>query len=485
MNKKAIIYARVSSKEQEKEGFSIPAQLKFLREYAKRNNFTVVKEFAEAETAKQKGRPVFTEMLTYLSNNIDVKDVLVEKTDRLYRNFKDYVILEDYDLSTHLVKEGEILNKDSRSHQKFIHGVKVLMAKNYIDNLSEEVKKGFQEKVEQGGYPHAAPMGYKNNKELHTIEIEEHGSRMIKAMFEFYATGNYSLWTLRKKVIDEGLTAHYRDKKIPTSMVGRILRNPIYYGVIPFKGKIYTGNHGAIISKELFDIVQEILDSNAKRKSKAARKFTYTGMINCSNCGCLITAELKKGKYIYYHCTNAKRNCTKEYIREEVIEKQFEGILKILKMDEKGLELTRDALRLSFVDEKRYHDNMIAKLESELNISQERFDKVYMDKIDGKISEDFWSRKSKDFTTQQDKIIEAIELHKKANRNYFDGGIRLLDLADKAYELYVQQNPEEKREFLNYIISNSVISGSNLSVELKEPFFSVAECVKSGDYLGR
>tara|TARA_B100000497_G_scaffold126760_1_gene166507 strand:+ start:832 stop:1125 length:294 start_codon:yes stop_codon:yes gene_type:complete len=89
-----------------------------------------------------------------------VRTVLVEKTDRLYRNFKDYVILEDYELNIHLVKEGQVISKDSRSHEKFIHGIKVLMAKNFIDNLSEEVRKGLKEKVAQGGYPGSAPFGY-------------------------------------------------------------------------------------------------------------------------------------------------------------------------------------------------------------------------------------------------------------------------------------------------------------------------------------
>ena len=80
-------------------------------------------------------------MLTYLEENPDTRTVLVEKTDRLYRNFKNYVILEDYELNIHLVKEGQIISKDSWSHEKLIHGIKVLMAKNFIDNLSEEVKK--------------------------------------------------------------------------------------------------------------------------------------------------------------------------------------------------------------------------------------------------------------------------------------------------------------------------------------------------------
>ena len=87
--KTAVIYARVSSKEQEREGFSIPAQLKLLREYAFRNDFSVVKEFVDIETAKTSGRQNFGEMVQFFSKNRDCRLVLVEKTDRLYRNFRD------------------------------------------------------------------------------------------------------------------------------------------------------------------------------------------------------------------------------------------------------------------------------------------------------------------------------------------------------------------------------------------------------------
>ena len=116
--KKAVIYARVSSKEQEKEGFSIPAQIKFLTEYAKKNLFIIDKIFQESETAKKAGRKAFNEMLSYIKEN-NINTVLVEKTDRLYRNFKDYITLEDYDLEVHLVKEGvrEHVENWKKTHQ--------------------------------------------------------------------------------------------------------------------------------------------------------------------------------------------------------------------------------------------------------------------------------------------------------------------------------------------------------------------------------
>ena len=119
---KVVIYARVSSKEQEKEGYSIPAQLDLLRKYAQRNNFTIVKEFEDVETAKSSGRTYFNEMIKMLKNSKDINTILVEKTDRLYRNLPDYVLLDSMHLDLHFVKEGVVLNDNSHSSESLVIG---------------------------------------------------------------------------------------------------------------------------------------------------------------------------------------------------------------------------------------------------------------------------------------------------------------------------------------------------------------------------
>src|SRR6266516_3668835 len=113
--RQAVMYARVSSKEQEKEGFSIPAQLKLLKEYAAANGFTVVQEYVDVETAKQTGRAAFGEMVAYLKAHPSVHVMLVEKTDRLYRNLKDWVTVDELDVEIHFPKEGVVLSRVSRS----------------------------------------------------------------------------------------------------------------------------------------------------------------------------------------------------------------------------------------------------------------------------------------------------------------------------------------------------------------------------------
>src|SRR4051794_3089673 len=104
----AVIYARVSSKDQEREGFSIPAQLKLLREHAREHAMIVLREFVDVETAKRSGRGGFGDMLSFIADNPECQTILVEKTDRMYRNIKDWITVDDLNVAVHFVKENTI-----------------------------------------------------------------------------------------------------------------------------------------------------------------------------------------------------------------------------------------------------------------------------------------------------------------------------------------------------------------------------------------
>jgi site-specific DNA recombinase len=483
--KQAVIYARVSSKEQEKEGFSIPAQLKLLHEYAIEQGFCVVKEFIDVETAKTAGRSQFGEMVKFLQANRGAKDILVEKTDRLYRNFKDYVALEDLDLVVHLVKESEVLSKDSRSHTKFIHGIKVLMAKNYIDNLSEETKKGMREKAEQGHYPSFAPLGYQNNRETKRIELDPEVAPLIRKLFEWYATGNFSLLQVRnmaREFMEAEGVAFQHAKRLTKSTVEHILKNPIYHGDFLWNGKLYHGSHPPLIAHALWEQTQEAFRrTNHPKQTK--RAFPFIGMLTCTFCGCAITAEIKKGKYIYYHCTGNHGPCPRPATRQETLEEQLGEVIKGINIDEGLLDWLIEALRESHRDEKVYHDRMIASLQAQYDKLQHRIDQAYTDKLDGKIPEDLFLRKMKEWREEQSKILSQIRAHQTANHNYLEEGIRLLELANKAYFLYLRQPAHEKARLLKIVQSNCLWDGVSACPKYRKPFDILAEGLSTSKWL--
>src|SRR5258708_17266740 len=227
-----VLYARVSSKDQEKEGFSIPAQLRLLRDYAESKGFAVAQEFTDVETAKASGRTNFTQMLLYLrKHHAACRTILVEKTDRLYRNIKDYATIDEFDVEVHFVKENEIISRSSRSNEQFVHGIKVLMARNYSQNLGEETVKGMTEKACAGIYPSCAPVGYRNAdgpNGKRVIVADPDSGPMITELFGRFATGRCSLKALVKEVNGEGLKL--RGRKLYSSVVHQILRNRLYTG---------------------------------------------------------------------------------------------------------------------------------------------------------------------------------------------------------------------------------------------------------------
>lgn len=469
---KAITYVRVSSKDQKEEGFSIPAQIRLLDEFALSKGYKIVKKFVDVETAAKKGRKNFNLMIDYLEENKDVKTLLCEKTDRLSRNFFDIATLDDLvigqDLNIVLVKENAVIHKNSKSQEKFIFGLKGLMAKNFSDNLSEETKKGLDEKVKLGLFPSHAPLGYKNNTSTKLIELDESKVPMVQKLFELYATGDYSLQTITNLINKEGLR-NYNSNELYKSSVEKILKNPFYYGKFRWHGELCLGIYKPIISKELFDAVQEAFSSHHKIKSNK-RKFAFSGLMICGKCGCAITAEMHKGKYTYYRCTGFKGKCGNTYIREEDLEKKFRELVKNISIDEQKMEIIKQALIDSHKEEIEYYDKKNKILDSQHTKLKNRIHQAYNEKMDGKITDKFYEERIRDWQIEiKENRLEWAKCQ-NADLNYLTQGVKILELCNKAYSLYLGQKALEKGKLLRYILSNCSLTNGTLYPTYSKPF---------------
>ena len=482
--REAVSYVRVSSRDQEREGFSIPAQKKLLLSYASKNGLTVVKIFEEVETAKRAGRKQFRKMLQFLRGSPDCKDILVEKTDRLYRNLRDYAELDpdELDVRIHFVKENVVLDRESKSNEKFVHGIKVLMAKQYSDNLSEEVKKGQTEKASQGIYPSWAPIGYINKLADHTIGPDPETAPLIRRAFEMAATGRFSLSKLSHTLHGAGLRGRRSGKSLTKQSMARLLRNPFYYGEYTWNGRVYQGTHQPLISKELFDRVQEAM-GYAQKTKLTKHSFTFAGVLTCGHCGCAITAERKQKKsgrvYVYYHCTNGKGICKNVvylreevvvYLREEVIDEKLASALKHIRLTSEIVEWTREALLESLEDERELHRSATQNLSSRYQKLGRYISQAYEDKLEGRIEPELWEMKSTAWRREQDEILRQLEAHKAADTSYLGKGVRLMELANKASELFKEMTGDEKREIVNSVLSNPQVIDGSIRFSYKMPF---------------
>jgi len=156
------------------------------------------------------------------------------------------------------------------------------------------------------------------------------------------------------------------------------------------------------------------------------------------------------------------------------LEERFADLLKGLVFDEEVLGWVTEALHQSHTDEKRYHDEAITRLQAEYTRLQNRIDAMYVDKLDGRVDVAFFDRKATEWRGEQDRLLRSIEEHQTANRTYIDEGVRLLELAHRAYELFQKQEPSEKRRLLNFLLSNCTWKGGELRATFRQPFDMIA-----------
>ena len=482
-SKHAVLYARVSSQEQAKEGFSIPAQDKLLRGYGKDKQFHIAAAFTDIETAKRAGRTGFDAMVAYLRKHEQCRVLLVEKTDRLYRNFRDWVTIDEIKgLEVHFVKEGAIVSDESRSSEKFIHGIKVLMAKNFIDNLSEETRKGMVEKASQGIWPSYAPIGYLNAHGANgkrTIVPDPALAPLVRRLYELCATGEHSIEELAVIAHQEHLT---RGGPIQTSTVNKILRNLVYSGEFEWKGERYTAVFEAIVPRDLWLAAQAALDRRlGKRAKKTGHCFAFSGMLQCGSCGFAMVGEIKKRKYVYYHCSGARGKCPEPYVRQETLEEAYSTMLRRISIDEEIVAWISKALRESHGDQKRFRDEAIAKLKQDHQRLQKRLDVMYEDRLDGRIDVALFERKSTEYRQEQAAILTKIEGYGVADGRYVEAGIKLLELTRNMHRLFEKQQAAEKRRLLNFVVSNSIWKGGEIVPAWRQPFDMIALANASGN----
>ena len=171
------------------------------------------------------------------------------------------------------------------------------------------------------------------------IEPDPERAPLIARLFELYDSGEWSVSRLADFAYAQGLRTR-KGNKVQTASLHRMLHNPIYRGVFNWNGQEYKGIHKPIVSSTLWYAVQDRLAGRNKRKTRTNSKgYAYTGLIRCGVCGCAITAETKKGKYVYYHCTGWKGKHKAPWLREKALDGLFAGILDRLDVDGRVIRL--------------------------------------------------------------------------------------------------------------------------------------------------
>lgn len=505
--RKAVVFARVSTARQEKEGLSLTEiQIPRAEEYAKKNGLKIDKIFSVSETGGQyKIRKKFGEMIDYVKKNKSVTDVIAFRVDRITRNFQDAVVVDDlrskYDKRIHFIDDNFILDKSSKSNDILQWDMKVLIARQYLERVKEDGQNSKLSKLQKGELPWSAPFGYMHAKLPDgTKSVIEHPTKgkVAKEILRRYSTGMYSVKSLSREIENEfGV-------KLVKDGIYRVLTNKFYYGVLvdPQTGIEYPHIYEPMITRDLYERNQEVLTGHSHRRQRYfGSGATYKGLITCSVCGCSVTPDTKTKKqkngnvhhYIYYHCTNGKdEHLDKVHsIEERKVNAIMEDLLNNLIPPKERIVELRKMLSDAHVKKNRYYEARRAELETAKKQIQRRqrnlFDK-YMDSTDSNavgITQEFYDENMSRYTEELTKIEEQQQKLDDIDQGYYVTVGYLLNLFQHAADIFKVANSNEKRQILSMLLSNLSFDGENLTYTLKEPLGGLFLKKRSSVWQGR
>jgi len=350
---KYCLYARKSTESEERQVLSIDSQIKEMLQLGEREGLEIVAMKRESHSAKETGqRPVFNEIMEELRIG-KYNGLLTWAPDRIGRNAGDLARVVDL-MDAGKLMEIRTFSQSFRNNpnEKFLLTILGGQAKLENDNRGINVKRGLRARAEMGLWPGVAPVGYLNQKRLDRrcqIIIDPDRAPVVKKMFEKMA---HEKWSGRKIYHWLRFELNFKsvgNHNLAVSNVYHTLQNPLYYGVFEYpknSGNWYQGKYEPIVTKELFEKVQEHLKRD--KIVRESKEFAFTKLMTCGLCGSGISAEekykqLKDGtsaKYIYYGCGRSKdRHCKSQYLREEDLTEQLIGQLDKIDLNQTGLQI--------------------------------------------------------------------------------------------------------------------------------------------------
>ncbi len=457
---KYFIYARKSTDDTSRQVRSIDDQLAEVRELATRNNLQIVEIFVERQTAKTPGRPVFNEMLSRIEEG-EANGIIAWHPDRLARNSLDGGRI------IYLVDTGKIVDLrfptykfDATAQGKFMLSVMFGQSKYYVDNLSENIKRGQRQKLKNGIWPQWAPLGYLNDRSTKTIVPDANKAPLVKKMFEMYATGDYTLSQVREIVVNLGLRGKL-EKPPSVSKVQYALRNPIYHGIIRFNEELYEGMHEPLISKTLFDKCQEVMERKSHWKKSKHKDFLYRGAIRCGECGCQITMEVQKG-HQYLRCTKKKGACSQSYMREEKLAAQVSEQIRRVAISDEWAELFFEEIKRAQAEEYAATQKHQEKLRQDItlcDLRQSRLMNAFLDRV---ISEEEYKQTKNQIILEKKQIQENIVSFAGIEQGWLELFKRFVTLANKATYIASEGDETTQWQFFKKVGSNLTLRDGNL-----------------------
>ncbi len=481
-----FLYARKSSESEDRQVQSIDDQTGRLKRLAQELGITIKHIYTEAKSAKKPGnRPFFDKMMTEIESG-EADGILCWHLNRLSRNPIDSGkiswLLQEGSIKSIQTMEKQFLPEDN----VLLFSVESGMANQFCRELSTNVKRGIQKKLEDGWRPGIAPQGYLNELSNHTIIKDTERFNLIRKVWDLMLTGNYTVPQLLIKLNDEWgyktpLKKRLGGKPLTISGLYKVFTNLFYTGIILHKDQTYPGKHDQMITLEEYDQVQLILGRKGKQRPKT-HNFAFTGMIRCGECGCLHTAETKKKiikktgtlkEYTYYHCTRRKKDidCSqRKVLNQDNLELQINELLAtytiLPEFRDWALEIVHNSKNLEIEDKSKILDslrNELLKAEENLNeLIKMRYRKLIDDK--------FFIKEKETLQMQISKSKEKLKKSGGEKNKQLELTKKTFNFATYARINFNKGTLEQKREILAALGSNHRITDQKLFVDAHKWF---------------
>jgi len=468
--KKCFGYIRVSTAKQG-QGVSLQEQKEAIIRFAERNGIEIVRWFEERETAAKRGRPVFNQMLKLLKGG-DATGIVIHKIDRSARNLRDWADLgELIDAGVDVYFANESLDLHSRGG-RLSADIQAVVAADFIRNLKEEARKGFDGRVRQGLYPLPAPIGYLDQGKAKPKSPDPKKAPLVNKAFELYATRRYNIDTLGDELFALGLR-NKNGSKLSRNGISVMLNNPFYIALIRVKktGETFPGLHLPIVKPAVFKQVQAILRQKAVTVT-SHHQFQFRRLLTCKRCGYSLIGERQKG-HVYYRCHT--HECAGVTIREESVSEQIRNQLSPLQFTEADMAYVQQRITAIRQDWITQHDKQINAWRLSLKATEERLNRLTDAYLDKAIDLELFAHKKNQLLLEKRTHEHNIDQAKSNPQIAGDNLSEFLELAGSAYLRHEMAIPEEKRDLLKNLTSNLTVDGKNVGVELQFPFHLVAE----------
>ncbi len=475
-----FLYARKSTESEERQILSIESQIVELRSLAQKENITIKHEFMEAMTAKEPGRPLFNEMISRIEKG-EAQGIIAWHPDRLARNSIDggrIVYLLDTEHIQFL--KFPTFWFENTPQGKFMLNIAFGQSKYYVDNLSENVKRGQRQKLRRGEWPGWAPPGYLNDRTLRKVIVDPVKGSLVKKMFELYATGHHNLPEIQKLTFNSGLMSR-TGKPFSKSEIQRTLKKTFYYGLMRYTGEWHQGSHEPLITKALFDKVQAVILRQSRPK-KRKNSFVFLGLASCATCGCAVTAERQKGHH-YYRCTKKKGPCSEPYIREEQLAEQIRAAITKVALPTDVFQ----KMMAEWTKEQEIASRPIVTLKAEMEKKGfeigRKLDRLLEAHLDGIIEKTEYRLKKENLLKKKVELDEELKRAERGAIGWLEPCREFLVAAHKAHAVVSEGNLEAQKLILqNQIGSNLRLAAKTLHFDYRLPWRRLAATARCSNW---